>query len=737
MKYLDFASLLDSDPAHIAFLSTFQFDPDFFERRLLRCETLAKARRIAVFIDASHWHDLLRRDILARWLNRRYLVVPITRSSGVFHPKLNLILTEKGGQVLCGSNNLTRSGCTSNLELLNAVPFDFDNDCSMELALAKEAFEFFKVASKHTDEGIGRIINEWISETAQMYPWLKKPNEHKDRSFLLLHTYDGSIWDRLVEVVEPLKPKKFFIISPFHDSDAGICRRLTKQWPRASIEFLVQQGYTNLQVQHLKKLRNVQLSELKDSSRRLHAKLLAWTTATSTGCLVGSANFTSAAFDGRNVETCLLLKDADGLIESLFDRQLAKKPLALENFESGPGEDPESKPGEIPNLLIKSAILKDAGRVVVNYSHQMDEVPKSLRLAIRAAGESRPRVSLLLPNKSDAITTVALSDGVFADAHGTLLASLVAELDGKREESLPVWIIQEGHLTYDPGEGTSSTKSTIEETGEGLPEYIDELGNREGLASVVDYLKRLNIRFHDGAGAGPRQSKFSLKIHDPYHPDVAPDWLIEANSKSEDLEKAIYEFVDRHIQKRMHKHARRGNVNGMENFLDIFTTLVRLLYIYYKRGIVKRPMIVHRLGRLLLLATIGSDIEEETFNGYLNSVFDHIGRDVYVLQEVCDKTHYLAKVRAALLIIQEVRFNPNESVFYGPKPTRPREVLPLYTKAVDEAIHKCDLNEPEPATVRCALEDYRMFSEGDIDRLLKELPERLLETHRLSPQRVN
>ena len=52
MKYLDFSSLFDGDQAYIALFSTFQFDPNFFEKRLLRCLTLKKARRIAVFMDA-------------------------------------------------------------------------------------------------------------------------------------------------------------------------------------------------------------------------------------------------------------------------------------------------------------------------------------------------------------------------------------------------------------------------------------------------------------------------------------------------------------------------------------------------------------------------------------------------------------------------------------------------------------------------------------------------------------
>lgn len=125
MNYLDCFSLFEGKPAQIAFFSTFQFDPDFFERRLLRCPTLKKARRIAVFMDARQWQELLHRDVRARWLNRRYLVVPVNTGQGVFHPKLNLLLSESGGQVLCGSNNLTRRMLTQcNLRAQHSTSFN-------------------------------------------------------------------------------------------------------------------------------------------------------------------------------------------------------------------------------------------------------------------------------------------------------------------------------------------------------------------------------------------------------------------------------------------------------------------------------------------------------------------------------------------------------------------------------------------------------------------------------------
>src|SRR5262249_23950661 len=101
------------------------FEPDFFERRLMKCPALRRARRIAVFMDAGQWHSLIHFDAASRWVNRRYLVVPVRLEQGVFHPKLCLLLSDKSGQVLCGSTNLTRSGCSSNLELLNSISFGF------------------------------------------------------------------------------------------------------------------------------------------------------------------------------------------------------------------------------------------------------------------------------------------------------------------------------------------------------------------------------------------------------------------------------------------------------------------------------------------------------------------------------------------------------------------------------------------------------------------------------------
>jgi len=723
MKFLDFTSLLDTEPASLAALSTFQFDADFFERRLLRCSALVKARRILVFMDASQWFNLLRQDVPARFLNRRYLVVPVRPPKGVFHPKLNLFVREDGGQVQCGSNNLTRSGCSSNLELLNSFSITSDKENDESVRLAQEAFAFFKRACDDAEQETGRIARQWLEEMPRDAPWISTelpPTEH--RRVRLVHTYQGSLWDRIADILDKNTPKRFLVISPFFDNEADLAQRIRHRWPKCQIEIVVQQKTTNLPLAALKKLRSgVALSELRNSSRRLHAKLLTWESSKGTGCIVGSANFTTAAFDARNVETCLLVANAEDAVSGLFDGQLAKRPLSFEDFDPGNEQEPEADSGDATTVRLDSVLLTEAGEFKVSYRHCLTNRPSSLRLAIRTPGEQRPRAFLSVPNKESGTATVVAPDSALRDAHGTILASLVAEVGDERIESPPIWVIQEGRLTYEPsGEGSSSAKSKVEESGEGLSEFLEELGKRDGVSAVIEYLRHLNIRFNDGGGGIHGGRLFRLRIRDPFHADIAPEWLLNAKGDTTTLADAIYDFADRHEKQRLRRHAKRGNINGMENFLDIFTALVRVLFVYYKRGIVHRNMLIARVIAYVEIATHGFDTSQEYCDGYLNSVNDNLGDPDY-LQEVCDELNFLAHIRAAFLIVQRIRYVPDEKATWGTPPKRPSECLPDHRKRLREHIKELGLEEPTKANIMKALGEYQMFTPIELAEMEKEI----------------
>ena len=709
MTYLDFTTLFDGDPAYLALFSTFQFDPDFFERRLLKCPALKRARRIAVFMDASQWQALVQADTASRWMNRRYLVVPVSRNQGVFHPKLSLLLTDQGGQILCGSNNLTRSGCSSNLELLNAIPFEFASEEAQGPLLAQETLNFFARASEDTDQEVGRIVREWLADARQRYPW-PQPAGVSESSARLVHTYDGPILDQISETVSVSDPREIFVVSPFHDADARICREIAARWPKAKIELLVQQRYTTLPVDALRKLHTVRLAEIQDLPRRVHAKLFAWRGKAGSGCLVGSANFTSAAFQGRNVEAGLLIRDARSLVEKLFDGDLSKQPVSLDDFEPGDKKPPEDEEWTPPPMSISSAVLDEFGRLTVMFQNRLSEPIETLRLTLRTPGERNPRVSIPVPTASQGIVQVVPPENKLADAHGTLLASLVAEVAGERVESALVWIVQEGRLTYEAGEGSSSSKGRIEETGEGLPEYLDEIGNRQGVGAIAEALAHLNIRFHDGSGGVWGRRKFRVRITDPFESDRTPDWLIQAKAESADLQVAIQDFVERHDRQKLRKHASRGNINGMDNFLDILTSLVRLQYIWLKRSdeaakrvFVKRLFFVKWLCDWIELATSGRDSEEDSFYGYLYSLWDSLNGDLMTLDKACEDHHYCAEIRAILLIAQKVRYVPGEIPKNDKPPLSQKDVLKAQASTITECFAECGLDEPTHEEMLAAL----------------------------------
>jgi hypothetical protein len=74
------------------------------------------------------------------------------------------------------------------------------------------------------------------------------------------------------------------------------------------------------------------------------------------------------------------------------------------------------------------------------------------------------------------------------------------------------------------------------------------------------------------------------KPRDPFKPDTPPNWLnIPVGGSADDLRAAILDFVERHQWQKLYKQVKRGNLNGLPNFLDIFRTLNGLLFTYHAR----------------------------------------------------------------------------------------------------------------------------------------------------------
>jgi hypothetical protein len=122
----------------------------------------------------------------------------------------------------------------------------------------------------------------------------------------------------------------------------------------------------------------------------------------------------------------------------------------------------------------------------------------------------------------------------------------------------------------------------IEKTGENLVSYVDSLGS---VRDAVEFYHNASIRFYDGESQPQGMRRDIWKPRDPFKPDTPPNWLnTPIEGSADDLRAAILDFVERHQWKKLYKHVKRGNLNGLPNFLDIFRTLNGLLFTYHARA---------------------------------------------------------------------------------------------------------------------------------------------------------
>lgn len=437
-------------------------------------------------------------------------------------------------------------------------------------------------------------------------------------------------------------------------------------------------------------------------------------------CLVGRANFTVAGLDGANAEACFYLHDVAASIRGLFDSTLAKRAIAAIDFTPGGDPEPTRAADDEPVLWIDSAVLGEGQRLRVKYRCRLSPQPSSFVINVRCAGELHPRASKAVSPKGEA--EITLPSKAIADVRGSLLASLAAKTSDAKLESMPVWVIQEDRLTHEPSDGSGGGKENkIRDSGEGLPEYLDELHDRAGVAAMVEYLNHLNIRFFDGAGSFGRGRRFRLRRSDPFHPDISPGWWDKRIDGAAELEPAIYDFAERHEKTRLRKHAQRGNINGMDNFFDIFTAIVRLMYVYSVRNVVKKPRLISQVLRCVQVATSGIDTRQDQSDGYLDRLARNLRGDPALLREVCEEVNFAGQVRAALLIAQVARFVPDEKPMYGPPATRPVECLRDWFKKMEDSFCTAGLNRPSNEKVLEALKQYHMMSDVQLKQYEQEL----------------
>ncbi len=519
------------------------------------------------------------------------------------------------------------------------------------------------------------------------------------------------------------------MLSPFYDGDLRLLGRVRETWPACAVEITAQQRTSNLPAKLLAQFgKNVRLFDLQGaSSRRLHAKLMIVTTDDKTFCLSGSANFTAAAFDGKNVETCLAWTAENGVAKELFDGDFTRVSIAPDEFEPGVEQPPEEDTQPASPLFIKSALLDTSGKLMIAFKIKDGIKIDKLGVAIQRLGESSPAVCLEIKGSSAGMAEFALKAELISSFGGAVVVFLIVESSGLT--SPPSWLIQEHRLTHEASEGGEhqGRETEIRETGRGLVERLVEIGTKEGQLQVIQYLANLSIRFDDEERKKYGRGGFRPHIRDPYRPDTAPQWMTESVDQFANIEAAILEFADRHEHKVLQRHAKRANINGLENFLDVLKTITKLLYVYWRWGVVGKNQLIGRLTVYVDILTGGSegeckkdnddyDDEKEGPFGYIAALRDMLQGNSSLLKKPFEEKNVAGHLRALLLIAQTVRANSSE-----PGCSRPSLCLQTKLGQLRKCLGTVKMWPPTPDQVAKALRDYEMLTEDEIAAWLERI----------------
>ena len=721
MKPFDFSSWFDEREARFVVLSTFEFDSAHFESRLLRSTALSQARRILVMVDADQFQKSLAEKRPARWINQRYLVVPVRRKRGVFHPKLGLLLGEQHARLFCGSNNLTQSGSAHNLELLNSILITADDEQSLpHIRLIRQVLDFFKACAKHGEGHTGKIAADWLDEAQAGFGWLATQTPKVTPAVELVHTLETNLWDWLQSRLKHSPASKIEVLSPFYDSDLRLLKRIRTTWPKCVVEITAQQRTSNLPAGLLKDFgKAVRLFDVEGAgSRRLHAKLLVVVADGKTICLAGSANFTTAAFDGRNVETCLAWETDGNPFKNLFDGDVSRALIEPEEFEPGEELPPEEEIAPATPLHIKSATLDATGKLSIAFTAGANFKARSLSIALQNFGEHVPAICPELKTWTNGFAEVQLKPEHMAGFGAAVACFLIADTGTENVTSPISWLIQEHKLTHEPSEQQNGGSREVEvrETGRGLVEHLDEIGTKEGQLQVIQYLSNLSIRFDDSAGGTRGSRSVRIQIRDPFRPDSIPDWLKQFSEQLPGIETAVYEFVDRHERKVLRRHARHANINGLPNFLDVLVAMTRLLFVFHRRGIAKKHQAIGRLVRYIEIFTDGFETHDDASPGYIAGIHDAMSGNLNQLRKTFDEQNVTGHLRALLLVAQTIRCDPTET---GCK--RPAQCLRLKAEKIRDSLAHCKLSSPTAKQVGESLLAYEMLTEDEVQAWLKEL----------------
>ena len=300
---------------HSAILTSYTFDPIFFESfylpRLRQCGII----NVIVLLDASNYDQILSQYPSFGLQSDRRLYTLIRQSpsnNGVFHPKITMLFGEDSGILVIGSGNLTYNGYAVNEEVWNT--FCLKGEESIYLPLFSKVWKYLNTLNFPYSVLLKQQV-KWIKDNSY---WLSENPPYdtaiidKEQFVFLSNDSEGSILMKLQKIIGYEHVNSITTVSPFYDTSGLTITSLYDCFKPNKVKCIYSDD--GIYPYYLIKNKPEWLTFFSwndvyksNSLHKLHAKIIQLELPTRTILISGSANMTNAAFNGSNDEACMAI----------------------------------------------------------------------------------------------------------------------------------------------------------------------------------------------------------------------------------------------------------------------------------------------------------------------------------------------------------------------------------------------------------------------------------------------
>lgn len=582
-----------------AVICSFNFDIPFFEEYCLeKLSTLSNNSNITVFIDKGIYEEIIlgAESQRPQKANLRYLLYPVS-VPGVFHPKLFLLASKNKGKLFIGSANFTRSGISSNAEIVGYYEYETEKNEQYK-HLFQQAFNYIlKLSQTCKSENLDSNLQAIIRDAG----WLMPNDEAKTKEgAFLLHNLEDSLWSQLIaEIESPVD--KVLVLSRFFDKNPAFLDKIEKDLNPKKIYIYTQNGITNLSPEWLEHRliksgkADIFLCNYTDDGylQPLHAKAIAIEKENVCHFAFGSANFSSPA---------LLRTARSGNAEILINLPAISK----DDFRPEDFFDPDNTAVRLTDgSILQTSVNNEEEIIEEHIYHEIKlleatfdekknegiilikaEIPKTLsfsELKSRLTFGNQVNRSLNLTQKDVNLYFVIVPADIKRrlSEESTIIQIEALENENVSAESNSILVTNLKDIKTDkPVRRERHIKEAQQSAVQFFAVLRELLGSNDDEA-LLTFLNYCDIPLSDFArpsflrearpvwdgGEGMRKlGDKNLKIYTELHP-------------------AAMTFFDKHFKK-LQRHVEQRDVNGIENFLHIFLAMGGILRSQVERAVI-------------------------------------------------------------------------------------------------------------------------------------------------------